>query len=64
MTEPAGQWAVRGLAQLFPLQLEDLKAGTELCHPLPQLPLLETCQKIVSQENQELHGALGKNEEC
>lgn len=39
---------MQGLARLFPVQLEDLKAGTELCHPLSQLLFLATGQKIVA----------------
>lgn len=64
MTEPAGQWATQGLAQLFAVQLEDLKAGTELCHLCPSCLFWQPASKLSHQENQEPHRALGKDEKC
>lgn len=55
---------MQGLARLFPIQLEDLKAGAELCHPLPSCLFWQGVRKLWRQKNQELHGTLGKDEKC
>lgn len=61
MIDPAGRWAAQGLARLFPLHLEGLRAGAELCHPVSKLPFLATC---LNWGEPKLHGALGKDEKC